>query len=57
MNGEYLPGEQQQELTIIMRFSVKHNPGNDQHLKMLAKNYLEPKGLKIIEENNILIIV
>ena len=55
-DGTYKEGEKKQEIQITLRFNVKHNPGNEGHLKMLAMNYLHPKGIKVFEENGILII-
>jgi len=48
--------EHMQELEVVIRFPVKQNPGNKQHLLMVARNKLESKGLKIEEENGKLII-
>lgn len=45
-----------QELHCIIRFPVKMNPGNEQHLLIVARNYLAAKGLKIEEENGKIII-
>lgn len=49
-------GEKMQELEVVIRFPVKQNPGNKQHLLMVARNKLESKGLKIEEENGKLIL-
>ena len=48
--------EPMQELDIVIRFPVKMNPGNKEHLLMVAKNYLSAKGLKIEEENGKLVM-
>lgn len=53
MNNE---NEPMQELHCVIRFPVKMNPGNEQHLLMVARNHLSAKGLKIEEENGKLII-
>ena len=48
--------EEMQELEVVIRFSVKMNPGNKQHLLMVARNKLASKGLTIEEENGKLIM-
>lgn len=48
--------EKMQELHVIIRFPVYQNPGNEQHLLMVARNYLSAKGLTITEENNKLVM-
>ena len=48
--------EPMQELHCVIRFPVKHNPGNEQHLLMVARNHLYAKGLRIEEENGKIII-
>ncbi len=45
-----------QELHVVIRFPVKMNPGNDKHLLVCARSYLEAKGLKIEEESGKLIM-
>lgn len=56
MDGKYKEGEPQQEMEIIVRFKVKHNPGNVGHLQQLCLSYFPPKGVPIRLENNKLII-
>jgi len=56
MNGEYLPGEPQQEIEVIVRCKVKHSPGNLSHLQQLCLSYFPPKGVPVRLENNQIII-
>lgn len=56
MDGKYKEGEQQQEIEVIIRFKVKHSPGNEGHLKQLCLSYFPSKGVPIRLENNKLII-
>ena len=48
--------EPMQEIHCVIRFPVKMNPGNEQHLLIVARNYLSAKGLKIEEEQGKLVI-
>lgn len=48
--------EKMQELHCIIRFPVKMVPGNEQHLLMVARNFLSAKGLMIDDEDGKLII-
>lgn len=34
-----------QTKTITVQFKVKHNPGDDAHLEMVLKTYLQRKGV------------
>lgn len=43
--------EPMQELHLIVRFPVKQNPGNQEHLLQVTRSYLEAKGLRITEED------
>lgn len=52
MDGTYQPGEKQQEMQITVRFKVKHNPGNDGHLKMLLLSSIPVKGLPLREDED-----
>lgn len=45
MNGLYNDGEEMQKMTVTVRFKVKHNPGNEEHLRMLLHNYFSAKGV------------
>jgi len=56
MNGEYLPGEKQQEIQVTVRCKVKHNPGTESHLQQLCLSYFAPKGVPVCLENNQIII-
>lgn len=39
-----------QTLNITLKYKVKHNPGNEPHLKVIAENYFRSKGVKL-EDN------
>lgn len=52
MNGEYNQGEEMQEITITVRFKVKHSPATDSHLQQILLNYFTPKGVAIGTEHN-----
>lgn len=56
MNGEYQPGEKQQEIEVIVRCKVKHSPGDVPHLQQLCLSYFQPKGVPVRLENNQIII-
>jgi hypothetical protein len=43
MNGQYEPGEKQQEVQITFRFKTKHNPGTPEHLAQLICGDLDGK--------------
>lgn len=48
--------EPMQEIEVVIRFPVRQNPGNKQHLLMVARNKLASKGLTIEEEDGKLIM-
>lgn len=40
----------QQEIIITFRFTVKHTPNNEAHLKQVAQEYLRSKGVLLTDE-------
>lgn len=36
-----------QELTITVRFTTRHKPGTEEHLRQILIGYLEPKGITL----------
>lgn len=45
-DGTYQEGEPMQWLNITVKFKVKHNPGNEGHIKEVLKNFLKWKGVE-----------
>ena len=46
------PGEEQ-ELWVKVIFTVKHNPGDESHLRQLLRSALTPKGIEVQEDGTI----
>lgn len=47
MDGTYKEGEPHQEIQVTIRCKVKHNPGTQEHLKVMLQSHLRAKGLTL----------
>lgn len=41
------------ELTLTIKFKVKHEPGTPQHLHEILKAYLRGKGIDLLDDDSI----
>lgn len=52
---DYAKSGEEQTLQVTVIFRVKHNPGNENHLRQLLKHELIYRGLTVREDGTIVV--